>query len=62
LIEKLVRHKNQEITTAGEMREKSPGDYSLTVAWSKQHRILSVNGPNLTMVVGEYVTMGKFIR
>lgn len=31
LIEKLVRHKNQEITAAGKMREKSPNDYSLTV-------------------------------
>lgn len=31
LIEKLVRHKNREITAAGKMREKSPDDYSLTV-------------------------------
>lgn len=31
LIEKLVRHKNREIIAAGKMREKSTGDYSLTV-------------------------------
>ena len=31
LIEKLVRYKNREIIAAGKMKEKSPGDYSLTV-------------------------------
>jgi len=31
LIEKLVRYKNREIIAAGKMREKSPGDYSLTI-------------------------------